>query len=100
MLRPWSVMTLKSWPVQREGYSGERKARRSALVRLKNFLMDHEIHALLKKMTGRTVIFICDSCFSGTVYKTFDPFFVQIKTLDVSDEDESVFDQRSRSRSS
>ncbi len=60
----------------------------------KNFLMDHEIHALLKKMTGRKVIFICDSCFSGTVYKTFDPFFVQIKTLDEPEGDESVFDER------
>jgi hypothetical protein len=59
-----------------------------------NLLLDNEINTLLKKMTGRTVIFVCDSCFSGTMYKDLDPFFVQNKTIDQPEGYESVFDKR------
>ncbi len=60
----------------------------------KNLLLDNEINSMLKQMTGRTVIFLCDSCFSGTMYKNLDPFFVQNKTIDQPEGYESVFDKR------
>lgn len=61
----------------------------------RNFLADYEIEEMLRLALGRTVIFICDSCFSGTVYGRVDPFFVQGKALDLKPVGyKSVFDDR------
>lgn len=61
----------------------------------RNFLTDYEIEEMLKLAVGRTVIFLCDSCFSGTVYGRVDPFFVQGKSLDLKPIGyKSVFDDR------
>ncbi len=61
----------------------------------RNFLTDYEIEEMLRLAAGRTVIFICDSCFSGTVYGRVDPFFVQGKALDLKPVGyKSVFDDR------
>jgi hypothetical protein len=60
-----------------------------------NLLIDYELQALLKRLTGRTVVFLSDSCFSGTVYGRVDPFFVQNKTIDDQPIGyKSVFDDR------
>ena len=60
----------------------------------RNLLLDDEIRELLKQLHGRRVIFMSDSCHSGTVYKGIDPFFVQFKTLDEPSGYKSVFDDR------
>ncbi|MEW6347760.1 MAG: caspase family protein [Thermodesulfobacteriota bacterium] len=59
-----------------------------------NLLIDDEIHEFLQKLQGRDVIFISDSCHSGTVSKNLDPFFVQYKTIDQPQGYKSVFDAR------
>jgi Caspase domain/Domain of unknown function (DUF4384) len=60
----------------------------------KNLLLDDEIRGLLKQLQGRNVVFISDSCHSGSVYKRLDPFFVQNKTIDEPIAYKSVFDSR------
>lgn len=59
-----------------------------------NVLVDDEIGSLLKEMKGRTVIFLSDSCHSGSAYKRLNPFLVQYKTLDRPFSYKSVFETR------
>jgi len=63
---------------------------------VRNFLLDDEIRALVNRLKGRTVIFISDSCHSGTVYKRLDPFLVTTKTPEQPSFYKSVFDERIR----
>ncbi len=46
----------------------------------KNFILDDEIGELFKRMNGRKVVFISDSCHSGSVYKNVNTRLVQYKT--------------------
>ncbi len=59
-----------------------------------NVLLDDEIAELLRELNGRTIIFISDSCHSGTVHKAMDPFFVRNKTPEQPVSYKSVFDER------
>ncbi len=58
-------------------------------------LLDDELHDLLAQMKGRRVLFISDSCHSGSVYKRLDRSFVQNKTLEQPVTYKSVFEARS-----
>ncbi len=71
----------------REGYCYERAG-------AQNLLIHHELHEFLTKLQGRDVIFISDSCHSGTVYKNVDPSFVQYKAIDQPHGYKSVFEPR------
>ncbi len=66
--------------------------------RCKNLLIDDEIGRLLKRLKGRTVVFISDSCHSGSVFKRIDPFFVINKTLQEPIAYKSIFDPRTSDR--
>jgi hypothetical protein len=72
------------------GMSGESYNVRST----RNLFIDDEIHGLLNKMKGRRVLFVSDSCHSGTVYKNLDPFFVQNKTIEQPEGYKSALDER------
>lgn len=76
------------------GVSGEA----FELSATRNLLLGREFHQLMKQLQGRRVIFMSDSCHSGTVYKQVDPFFVQVKTIDDEPvEYKSVFEERTSS---
>jgi hypothetical protein len=60
---------------------GGRASRAFDLKDTVNALLGDEIHKLLSEMKGRTVIFISDSCHSGTVYKAFDQQLVKNKNF-------------------
>ncbi|MFH1117692.1 MAG: caspase family protein [Pseudomonadota bacterium] len=59
-----------------------------------NLLVDDEIGHMLQRLKGRTVVFISDSCHSGSVFKRIDPFFVINKTLQEPIAYKSVFEPR------
>jgi|GEM_PF-1258412 len=59
-----------------------------------NVILDDELGNLLKEMKGRTVVFLSDSCHSGSVYKRINPHLVQYKTLDSPHSYKSVFETR------
>lgn len=65
-----------------------------SLKKTENFLLDDEIAELLKQMKGRTVVFLSDSCHSGSSYKRVNPLLVQYKTLDRPFSYKSVFEAR------
>ncbi len=59
-----------------------------------NFILDQEIAELLRQLRGRTVIFVSDSCHSGTVYKRVNPHFVKYKTIGDPVSYKGVFEPR------
>lgn len=59
-----------------------------------NLIVDDELHGLLGRLKGRTVVFLSDSCHSGSVYKSVNPFFVRYKTPQIPNFYKSVLDPR------
>ncbi|MCA1960309.1 MAG: caspase family protein [Desulfomonile sp.] len=59
-----------------------------------NVILDDELGDLLKELKGRTVVFLSDSCHSGSVYKRINPHLVQYKTLEGPHSYKSVFETR------
>ncbi|MBI5251117.1 MAG: caspase family protein [Desulfomonile tiedjei] len=60
----------------------------------KNLLMDDEAKQLIQDLSGRTLIFVSDSCHSGTMYKRLDGFFGKSKTIQARSGYKSVFEPR------
>lgn len=92
----WDTQILK--PKVRRNFRGVPGTAHE-LSATRNLLLGREFHGLLKQLQGRRVIFMSDSCHSGTVYKQIDPFFAQIKTI-MDDEPigyKSVFEPRTSS---
>ncbi|MDQ7782610.1 MAG: caspase family protein [Desulfomonilaceae bacterium] len=63
----------------------------------REFLLDDEIHELLRRMKDRTVAFIIDACHSGTVHKSVNPRFVKHKTIMRPIVPKGVFEPRAAS---
>jgi len=74
----------------RTGYAFDHKE-------TENILLDDDFHELIKQLSGRTVIFISDSCHSGSVYKKLDTSFVINKTLEQPSTYKSAFGERTSS---
>ncbi len=64
----------------------------------RKFLVDDEMKDLLRLMQGRTMVFIIDSCHSGTVHKSVNPRFVKHKTIIRPIVAKGVFEPRMASR--
>jgi len=61
---------------------GGRSSRAFDLKDTVNALLGDEIHKLLSQLKGRRVIFISDSCHSGSVYKAMDGQLVKNKNFE------------------
>ncbi|MEW6347752.1 MAG: caspase family protein [Thermodesulfobacteriota bacterium] len=59
-----------------------------------NVLLDDELGELLAKLEGRTVIFISDSCHSGSVYKSVNADVAVTKNWEIPSLGKGVFDDR------
>ncbi len=59
-----------------------------------NVLLDDEVAELIAKLQGRTVIFMSDSCHSGTVYKSVNADVAVTKNWDIPLLGKGLFDQR------
>jgi hypothetical protein len=64
------------------------------LAGTENVILDREIGELLQELKGRKVIFISDSCHSGTVYRRVNPHYVTYKTIGNPVSSKSVFEPR------
>ncbi len=69
-----------------------------ALDRAGDLVLDDELNLLLKELTGRTVVFLSDSCHAGSVYKNLDGALVTNKTPALPFMTKSVFSPRTSRR--